>query len=92
MAKYNDPRNPTITVQIGSIHIPNVLVDLGTIINVMTIETVRKIGFTNIRPTPTILELADRSTIKPEGILDDLVVSVDSWEYPTDFLVLQPKS
>jgi len=58
----------------------------------MTIETVRKLGLTNLRPTPTILELADRSTIKPEGILDDLVISVDSWEYPADFLVLQPKS
>ena len=58
----------------------------------MTIETVRKIGLTNLRPNPTILELAYRSTIKPEGILDDLVISVDSWEYPADFLVLQPKS
>ena len=70
--------------------IPNVLVDLGAAINVMTIETVRKLGLTNLRPTPTVLELADRSTIKPEGILDDLIISVDSWEYPTDFLVLQP--
>ena len=58
----------------------------------MTIETVRKLGLTNIRPIPTILELADRSTIKPEGILGDLVISIDSWEYPADLLVLQPKS
>ena len=92
MAKYDDPGNPTITVQIGHTQIPNVLVDLGAAINVMTIETVRKLGLTNLRPTPTVLELADRSTIKPEGILDDLVISVDSWEYPVDFLVLQPKS
>ena len=92
LAKYDDPRNPTVTMQIGSTQIPNVLVDLGATINVMTIEIVRKLGLTNLRTTPTILELADRSTIKPEGILDDLVISVDLWEYPTDFLVLQPKS
>ena len=79
-------------MQIGHTQIPNVLVDLGAAINVMTIETVRKLGLTNLRPSPTILELADRSTIKPKGILDDLVISVDSWEYPTDFLILQPKS
>ena len=79
-------------MQIGHTQIPNVLVDLGAVINVMTIETIRKLGLTNLRPTPTILELADRSTIKLEGILDDLVISVDSWEYPIDFLVLQPKS
>jgi hypothetical protein len=42
--------------------------------------------------TPTILQLADRSTIKPEGILKDVVISMDSWEYLTDFMVLQPKT
>ena len=40
LAKYNDPRNPTVTVHIGHTQIPNVLVDLGAAINVMTIETV----------------------------------------------------
>ena len=44
----------------------------------MTIETIRKLGLTNLRPTPTILELEDRSTIKLEGILDDLVISINS--------------
>ena len=82
MAKYDDPRNPIVTVQIGHTQIPNILVDLGAAINVMTIETIRKLGLTNLRPTPTVLELADRSTIKPEGFMDDLVISVDSWEYP----------
>ena len=90
--KYGDLENSVVTVQIGHTQIPNVLVDLGATINIMTIETVKKLGLTNLRPTTTILELVYRSTIKPEGILDDLVISVDSWEYPTDFLVLQPKS
>ena len=92
LEKYDNPGNPTFTVQIGHTQIPNVLVYLGAAINVMTIETVRKLGLTNLRPTPTVLELVDRSTIKLEGILDDLVISVDSWEYPAEFLVLQPKS
>ena len=52
LAKYDDPRNPTVTVQIGHTQIPNVLVDLGVVINVMTIKTVRKLGLTNLRPTP----------------------------------------
>jgi hypothetical protein len=42
--------------------------------------------------TPTILQLTDRSTIKLEGILEDVVISMDSWEYPADFMVLQPKT
>ena len=80
LAKYDNPGNPTVTMQIGHTQIPNVLVDLGAVINVTTIESVRKLGLTNLTLTPTVLELADRSTIKPEGILDDLVISVDSWE------------
>ena len=74
LAKYDDPGNPTVTMQIGHTQIPNVLVDLGAVINVMTIETIRKLGLSNLRPTPTVLEMANRSTIKPEGILDDLVI------------------
>ena len=80
LAKYDDPGNPTVTIHIGDTQIPNVLVDLGADINVMTIKTMKRLGLTNLRPTPTILELADRSTIKPEGILADLIVSFDSWE------------
>ena len=44
VAKYDEPSNPTVTGYIGHTQIPNVLVDLGTSINVMTIETVKKIG------------------------------------------------
>ena len=56
----------------------------------MTIETVKKLGLTSIRTTPTILEMDDKYRIKPEGILDELVVSIDPWEYPVEFFVLQP--
>jgi hypothetical protein len=58
----------------------------------MTKETMEKLQFPGLRPTPTVLQLADRSTVKPEGMLEDIVVSVDSWEYPADFMVLQPKA
>ena len=92
LAKYDDLGNPTITIYIGYTEIPNVLIDLGSAINVTTIETVKKLGLTNLIPTLVILELDDRSTIIPEGSLDDLVVSIDSWKYPVYFLVLHPKS
>ena len=39
-----------------------------------------------------MLELVDRSRIKLEGVLDDEIVSLDSWEYPVDLFVFQPKS
>ena len=58
----------------------------------MTIETLKQLGIAILGTTPTILEMADRSTVKPKGVVDDIVVSIDSWEYPAEFVVLQPKS
>ena len=46
----------------------------------------------SLRKTSTVLQLADRSIVTLEGIVEDVLVSVDSWEYHADFLVLQPKA
>jgi hypothetical protein len=70
----------------------NTLVDLGATINVMTKETMEKLQFPGLRPTPTVLQLVDTSIVKPVGKMEDIVVSVDSWEYPTDFMALQSKA
>jgi hypothetical protein len=83
--KYGDPDHPTVSVKIGKMIIPRVLVDLGVVINIMTLETSKLLQLQNeIRDTPTILELADRSTIKLEGVIEDLIISVESWNYPAD--------
>ena len=91
--KYGDPGHPTVIVQIGKTIIPQVLVYLGAAINIITLETSQLLQLKNtIRDTPTILELADRSKIKPEGVVEDLVISVESKNYPADFVVLQTKT
>ena len=92
MEKYVDPGIPRVTTIINNIHIPNTLIDLGAAINVMTLETMKTLQLTNLQHTTIILELVDRSKLIPEGILEDIIVSLDSWEYLVDFLVLQPKS
>jgi hypothetical protein len=86
--KYIDPGSPIVDVHINNICIPNTLIDLGVSINVMTKETIQKLKLTNLRQTPIVLQLVDRSIIQPKGILEDVVIFVDSWEYPIDFMVL----
>ena len=44
-----------------------------------------------LQPTRSILELADRTTVKPATALDDIILSVASWEYPIDFMVAKSK-
>eukprot|EP00253_Pinus_taeda_P015639 PITA_15639 len=90
--KYLDPGNPVVDVHINGTIIPHTLIDLGAAINVMTRDTMLKLNLqSSLRKTSTVLQLADCSTVTPEGIVEDVLVSVDSWEYPADFLVLQPK-
>ena len=51
--KYEDPRNPIVTVQINGQSFPNALVDLGAAINILTTTTCQKLGITSLDPTTT---------------------------------------
>ena len=90
--KYKDLGNPIVTVQINGRSFPNALVDLGVTINILTTKTCEVLGITTLEPTTTLLELADCSVIRPEGTLQDVMVSVDSWEYPEDFFIINPRN
>jgi hypothetical protein len=80
MDKYMDPGSLVVKVNINNTSIVNTLEDLGAAINVMTKETMEKIQLPVLQPTPTVIQLEDRSTVKPEGMLEDIIVYVDSWE------------
>ena len=88
---YVGPWNPLVTIFINNIHIENILIGLGETINVLAIETLSRLGYYNVSPTPIVLELVDRSKIKHKGVLEDITVSVDSWECPENFFSLRPK-
>jgi hypothetical protein len=91
-SKYNDPRNLVVTVEINGISLSNTLIDLVVAINVMTVDTMHTLQLNHLRPTQTLLELADKSVINPTGSLDDVTITLASWEYPVDFLVIHSKS
>jgi hypothetical protein len=68
------------------------LIDLGELINVMTKGTMIRLNFTKLlRNAPIVLQLIDRSIVNPEGVLEDVIVLIDSWEYPADFIVKKNK-
>ena len=88
LLKYGNRGNPIVTTYIKQIPIPNTLVDQGAAINIMMITTMEELQLGNLRPTPISLELADRSRVKPVGVLDDVIVTLASWEFPVDFMVI----
>ena len=87
--KYLDTVSPVVDVHIDGVIVPNNLISIGAAINVMTKETMLKLNLQGtLRKTTTVLQLADQSTLAPKGIVEDVMVSINSWEYPMDFLVL----
>ena len=61
---------------------------LGVSIIAMTKNIMEKLQFPNLSLTPAILKLAYRSIVKIKGALKYVVISIDSWEYLVNFMVL----
>nr|GFB24658.1 hypothetical protein [Tanacetum cinerariifolium] len=62
------------------------LFDLGASINLMPISIWRKLYLPELTSMQMILELADRSTTRPAGIVEDVFVKVGKFYFPTDFV------
>ena len=86
--KYKDPGSPTISVNIGGTCIDKTLLDLGASVNLLPYSVYKQLGLGELRPTNITLSLTDRSVKIPKGIVEDVLVKVDKFYYPVDFVVL----
>ena len=86
--KYKDPGSPTIPVNIGGNCINKALLDLGASLNLMPYSVYMQLGLGELKPTSITLSLADRSVKIPKGIVEDVLVKINKFYYPVDFLVL----
>ena len=86
--KYKDPGSPTISVNIGGTCINKSLLDLGASVNLLPYSVYKQLGLGELKPTNITLSLADRSVKILKGIVEDVLVKVDKFYYPVDFVVL----
>ena len=86
--KYKDPGSPTISVNIGGTCIDKALLDLGASVNLLPYSVYKQLGLGELKPTNITLSLADRSVKIPKGIVKDVLVKVDKFYHPVDFVVL----
>jgi hypothetical protein len=86
--KFKDPGTPTISCVIGNTEIERALIDLGAGVNLLPYSVYQQLGLGELKPTSTVLQLADRSIKKPRGIVEDVLIKVDKFYYPVDFIVL----
>ena len=86
--KYKDPGSPTISVNIGGNCIDKSLLDLGASVNLLPYSVYKQLGWGELKPTNITLSLANRSVKIPKGIVEDVLVKIDKFYYPVDFVVL----
>ena len=86
--KYKDPGCPTISVNIGGTCVEKALLDLGASVNLLPYSMYKQLGLGELKPTSITLSLADRSIKILKGIIEDVLIQVDKFYYPVDFVVL----
>ena len=86
--KYKDPGCPTISCIVGGYRIDRALLDLGSSVNLLPYSVYKELGLGELKPTRVTLELADRSIKVPRGVVEDVLIQVDTVYYPVDFIVL----
>ena len=89
--KFKDLGAPSILCIIGSTKIERALLDLGACVNLFLYSLYQQLGLGELKPTSTVLQLVDRSIKKPCGVVEDVIIKVDKFYHPVDFIVLDTK-
>ncbi|CAM8954201.1 unnamed protein product [Rhodiola kirilowii] len=87
--KSKDPGAFTVTCGIGETQIHHCLIDLGAAINAMPYSLYCSLKLGPLKPPKLLVELGDKSCIRPVGLLEDLTLRVGDFFVPADFHVLQ---
>ncbi|XP_070032498.1 uncharacterized protein [Nicotiana tomentosiformis] len=88
--KCGGPRKLHHTMLVGSENFDKALCDSGASINLMPLSVFRKLEdeLGVIKLIPVSLQLAEQTTILPEGIIEYILVRVDTYLFPVDFIVV----
>ncbi|XP_070025979.1 uncharacterized protein [Nicotiana sylvestris] len=78
----------TIPCTIGNDVFAKALCDLGASINLMPLDLYKRLGIGRARPTSMLLQLADRTMKRLSCILDEVLVQVGKFVFPTYFVIL----
>ncbi|KAH9686257.1 hypothetical protein KPL70_014303 [Citrus sinensis] len=84
------PKAPlfSISCSIENHTIENALLDLGASVNLLPYSEFVKLGLGELHPTPVVLQLADRSMKIPRGIMEDVLIQVDKFYFPVNFIII----
>ena len=82
-----DSGNFTILCTIGDSNFEKALCVLGASINLMPFSVFQKLGLGEVNPTIISLQMADQFLIYPRGVVEDVLVKIDKFNFLVDFVV-----
>ncbi|KAL4363566.1 hypothetical protein GQ457_04G021350 [Hibiscus cannabinus] len=91
-AKKTDPGSFTIECSIEHNYSTKALCDHGASINLMPKSVFQKLGKGEAKLTIVMLQLADHSFVQPEGKIEDILIRIDKFIFPAEFLILDYES
>ncbi|GJX19791.1 retrovirus-related pol polyprotein from transposon TNT 1-94, partial [Tanacetum coccineum] len=86
--KEKDPRSFILPCIIGSTIVSDALADLGTSISIMPFSLFKWLGLGNPKPINMVIEMADRSMQSPKEIIENVLVKINKFIFPVDFIIL----
>ncbi|XP_052624877.1 uncharacterized protein LOC111898674 [Lactuca sativa] len=78
----------TVPCKIGDFTFSSAMLDLGASINVMLYSVYESLNVGPLSETGVIISLADKSSVFPRGVLEDVLVQVNQLVFPADFYVI----
>ncbi|XP_025638733.1 uncharacterized protein [Arachis hypogaea] len=86
--KLKDLGSFIISCTIGNITLEKALCNLGARINLMPLSLMKKLAIEEVKPTRMSLQMADRSLKIPNGVVENLLVKIGEFIFPTNFVIL----
>ncbi|XP_062118900.1 uncharacterized protein LOC133832598 [Humulus lupulus] len=86
--KHNDPGSSNIPCSIRVSAVTKALCVLGDSVDLMHLSIFWKLNLGEAWPTFVSLQIADRSVKHPRGVIEDVLVKVDKFTFPVDFIIL----
>ena len=87
--KMKDPGSFTIPCSIGNYEFKKALCDSGASINLMSLSLMQRLSLGELTPTTITLQMADRLMAQPEGVLEEVLVKVEKFIFPVDFVIMK---
>ncbi|GJX77554.1 reverse transcriptase domain-containing protein [Tanacetum coccineum] len=85
--KELNPGNFTLPCTIGSLNI-YVMADLGASVNVIPKSIFEHLELAQLKKTDMLVEMADMTKRSPVGIVENVLVKIDKFLFPSDFVVM----